>query len=176
VWLEGEAYFDVVKDINKKFVVKHEDLEVEVLGTRFGVNTTHDVKQVSLLSGKVLARLGNGEQLFLKPNEKLLWNPSTGDVQRNRVDANQDLAWRNNTLIFKDEKLIDAIKRIEDFYGYSFALPNDSLAEFRLTGVFENQTIKQFVQALSYISNCSISLHNKTYTIDLHETDSEKRK
>ncbi|WHT38778.1 FecR family protein [Myroides sp. mNGS23_01] len=77
-WLEGEAFFDVVKNVNKKFVVKHEDLAIEVVGTQFSVNTLGQEKCVALLSGKVLAKLGNGEQLYLKPNEQLVWNTSLG--------------------------------------------------------------------------------------------------
>ncbi|WP_430612565.1 FecR family protein [Flavobacterium sp. JP2137] len=176
VWLEGEAFFDVVKDANRKFIVKHDELQVEVLGTRFAVHSSRETKQVSLLSGQVLAKLGNGEQLYLKPNEKLLWNSRSGDVQRVTADVDQELAWRNNALIFKDEKLAVAVKRMEDFYGYSFLLQNDSLGEVRLTGVFENQSVAQFVEVLSFVSNCNISLHNKTYLIDLHETTSSKRR
>lgn len=165
VYLQGEAFFEVKHLDNQKFIVKHKGLEVEVLGTKFSVNTRNIVKQVSLLSGSVLARFNNGEQLYLKPNEKLLYNTSTNEVVREKCDVAQDLQWRDNILVFKDEKLKDALLKIEQHYGFHFKVNNTALLDSRITGTFENQSIHEFVQSLSFITNCKIKLEESTYII-----------
>ena len=55
VWLDGEAYFEVEKKpaTHQKFVVHTKDIDVEVLGTKFNVNTRHEKAIVSLEEGKI---------------------------------------------------------------------------------------------------------------------------
>jgi ferric-dicitrate binding protein FerR (iron transport regulator) len=55
VQLEGQAFFDVVKDKSKPFVVKTKDMDVTALGTSFEV-FSHDSEnniETVLLSGKI---------------------------------------------------------------------------------------------------------------------------
>jgi len=165
-WLEGEAFFDVVKNVKKKFLVKHEDLEVEVVGTQFSVNTWGQEKQVALLSGKVLAKLGNGEQLYLKPNEQLLWNTTLGEVKRLKTDVDQQLSWRKQQLIFDNTPLAQALEEINQFYGVSFVIHDRVLAQKRITGVFDQPTVEAFIQALTFIASCSITSTNNHYLIE----------
>lgn len=165
-WLEGEAFFDVVKNVHKKFVVKHEDLEIEVVGTQFSVNTLGQEKKVALLSGKVLAKLGNGEQLYLKPNEQLLWNTSLREVQRFKTNVEQQMSWRNERLVFDNIPLGQALVQINQFYGVTFVIQDSLLAQKRITGVFDQTTLDEFIQALAFIANCTITLNNTNYLIE----------
>ncbi|MCS4238007.1 transmembrane sensor [Myroides gitamensis] len=165
-WLEGEAFFDVVKNVNKKFLVKHEDLEIEVVGTQFSVNTLGQEKRVALLSGKVLAKLGNGEQLYLKPNEQLVWNTSLGEVKRFKTNAEQQMSWRNEKLIFDNTPLAQALTQINQFYGVTFVIQDPVFAQKRITGVFDQVTLDEFIQALAFVANCTITLNNTNYLIE----------
>ncbi|MDM1407010.1 FecR domain-containing protein [Myroides sp. DF42-4-2] len=176
-WLEGEAFFDVVKNVQKKFVVKHEDLEVEVIGTQFSVNTWGQEKQVALLSGKVLAKLGNGEQLYLKPNEQLLWNTNLGEVKRVKSDVDQQLSWRHDQLVFDNLPMVQALEQINQFYGVSFVIHDPVLAQKRITGVFDQPSVEAFIQALTFIANCTITSKNNHYLIEpyAHYSLSEKQ-
>lgn len=167
-WLEGEAFFDVVKNTHKKFIVKHEDLEIEVVGTQFSVNTLSNEKKVALLSGKILAKMGNGEQLYLKPNEQLLWNTTLGEVKRLKADVDQQTSWRENKLVFNNEPLAQALIEINHFYGVSFYIQDKLLVEKRITGVFDNQSLAEFIQAFAFITNSTITLQNNRYLIDSH--------
>lgn len=176
VWLEGEAYFDVVKKVNQKFLVKHEDLEVEVVGTQFSVSTEGQEKRVTLLSGKVLAKLGNGEQLYLKPNEQLSWNTTLGEVKRVKVDATQEMGWRHEQLVFNNIPLAQALVQINRFYGVSFVIHDPVLAQKRITGVFDQTTLEEFIQALAYVANCTITLTHSHYLIEPYAQDSLSKK
>lgn len=165
-WLEGEAFFDVVKNVHKKFLVKNEDLEVEVVGTQFSVNTLGQEKQVALLSGKVLAKLGNGEQLYLKPNEQLLWNTNLGEVKRLKANVDQQLSWRKEQLVFDNIPLVQALEEINQFYGVSFVIHDPVLAQKRITGVFDQPSVEAFIQALTFIATCTITSNNNYYLIE----------
>ena len=55
VWLDGEGYFEVAKKIttHQKFIVHTSQVDVEVLGTKFNVNTRRRQSLVALEEGKV---------------------------------------------------------------------------------------------------------------------------
>ena len=175
-WLEGEAFFDVVKKVDQKFLVRNEDLEVEVVGTQFSVNTLGQEKCVTLLSGKVLTKLGNGEQLYLKPNEQLLWNTGLGEVKRLKVDAAQQMGWRQEQLVFDNLPLAQALVQINQFYGVSFVIHDPVLAQKRITGVFDQTTLEEFIQALAFVANCTITLTHSHYLIEPYAQDSLSKK
>ena len=87
VYLDGEAYFEVSKDVEKPFVVKLKKQEITVLGTTFNVQAyAHEpYSEVTLLTGQILLEAFNerGEsmsRMYLKPDQKALSDNSTGSV------------------------------------------------------------------------------------------------
>lgn len=78
VKLEGEAYFDVVHDSHRPFIVITSQTETTVLGTEFNVNT-HDGTSttVTLVKGRVQVK-----NKYLSENDKVLLNPGMQTVVR----------------------------------------------------------------------------------------------
>ena len=77
VKLEGEAFFDVVKNADRPFIVHTSGIDIKVLGTSFNVKSYPEDKSVetTLYKGKVkVFRQGESEKTAfeLKPNEKLI--------------------------------------------------------------------------------------------------------
>lgn len=75
VYLEGEAYFNVTKMTNKKFIVHTSYLNIKVLGTEFNVKAYPEEKtiQTTLIKGLVtIERLNKKESgpVYLKPNQQ----------------------------------------------------------------------------------------------------------
>lgn len=73
VRLEGEAFFEVVKNPEKRFVVTTpHNASVEVLGTSFNMEAFKwdSIVSTTLISGKV-AFISNSGQVNMKPGEKL---------------------------------------------------------------------------------------------------------
>lgn len=87
VVLEGEAFFDVVKNAEHPFIVHASSLDIEVLGTSFAVKSYPQdaTVEATLLSGAIeIRRKGNSNtaRVILKPNEKLVFSklaPTQGD-------------------------------------------------------------------------------------------------
>ncbi|MEO7311866.1 MAG: FecR family protein [Chitinophagaceae bacterium] len=76
VKLTGEAYFDVVKNAEKPFIIHTEKMDIKVLGTAFNVRCYPGEKhtETSLIRGSIEVTLKNrqSEKIRLKPNEKLI--------------------------------------------------------------------------------------------------------
>ena len=78
VSLEGEAFFDVVKDKTRPFIIHTKTLDIRVLGTAFNVSAYESEKntETALFRGSVEVTLHNNpeKKIVLKPNEKLMVN------------------------------------------------------------------------------------------------------
>ncbi len=77
VTLSGEAYFDVVKNADKPFVIHTAKMDIKVLGTAFNVKCYPGEKttETSLIRGSIEVTLKDRqEKIMLKPNEKLVIN------------------------------------------------------------------------------------------------------
>ena len=79
VKLEGEAYFEVKRNPEKPFVVDIGGMQVNVLGTTFGIRAYADEREIrtTLVSGRV--NVSAGKQVYeLKPSEQAVFDKQTG--------------------------------------------------------------------------------------------------
>src|SRR3984957_19558734 len=79
VELEGEAYFDVSKDLERPFIVHASSLNIKALGTAFVVKSypQDETVEATLLRGIIeVSRKDypDGSKVILKPNEKLIFS------------------------------------------------------------------------------------------------------
>jgi len=86
VLLTGEAYFDVVKNAARPFVIHAPGFNIKVLGTAFNVRSFPGEKksETSLIRGSIEVTFSDRptEKIILKPNEKLvIANENTPDKQ-----------------------------------------------------------------------------------------------
>jgi ferric-dicitrate binding protein FerR (iron transport regulator) len=86
VRLEGEAYFDVVKDVKRPFIVHTSGINIRVLGTAFNVKSypQEPTIEATLVRGLIEVEKNNQPQssrILLKPNEKLVYNKQMDQLQ-----------------------------------------------------------------------------------------------
>ena len=76
VTLSGEAFFDVVKDKEKPFIIHANKVNIRVLGTAFNIKSYPGEGSVetSLIRGSVEVTINDepGKKYILKPNQKLV--------------------------------------------------------------------------------------------------------
>jgi hypothetical protein len=111
VFLVGEAYFDVVGNPSKPFIVHANDIDIKVLGTVFNVKSydTDSSIETTLLKGSVeiTNHFNKANKVLLKPNEKIVIQKKYNvyQVQKSKVliDTVNDLN-ENATRILEFEK------------------------------------------------------------------------
>lgn len=120
VYLDGEAYFSVQKNISKPFIVETNNLSVKVLGTRFNVKayTSDENVVTTLTSGKVEVTADNNSYI-LKPNEQLTFNTKTSTTIVDEVPPNETDAWLSGQLIFTDASFNDILQTLERKFNLS---------------------------------------------------------
>ena len=136
VCLTGEAYFEVKKDKSRPFTVDVNQMKLRVLGTTFNVFSYPDNPQIvaTLETGKVQITVANKKKPYiLEPNEQLVLDSKTGDVELHNVNAPDFSVWRVPSLYFEETKLIYAFQQIERTYNVKIHVQNSH---------YNNQTIR----------------------------------
>ena len=135
VWLQGEAFFEVVKTTGRKqFIVHTGSLDVEVLGTQFNVHNRHQKVQVVLNSGKVkLKPLERQGSLLMNRGELVEYSKATEIMAPQIVDIEIYTAWRNDKFVFKSTPISFIAQMLEDNYGYEVNISSEEIAETKFT-------------------------------------------
>lgn len=160
VYLEGEAFFEVVPNPDKPFVVKSDRLSTKVLGTSFDVKAYRgdETASVSVATGKVEVskEIEKGAPIRitqLTPQQELVINTEKDETYIDIVSTYDIGAWRKDQLVFRNNTYHEVIEKLEEHYGVTVALGNAALGECRVMASFnEGATLKDVLKLLS-ISN-----------------------
>ncbi len=113
VKLEGEAYFEVKRNPEKPFVVDIGGMQVNVLGTTFGIRAYADEREIrtTLVSGRV--NVSAGKQVYeLKPSEQAVFDKQTEAVKVAAVDTELFVGWKDGRLVFDNCSLERIFERL----------------------------------------------------------------
>jgi transmembrane sensor len=152
VRLEGEAYFNVKRDLSKPFIVSGGNARIEVLGTSFNVNTKAGSGEVSvvLTSGKVSLYFEGreSENIILHPGEKAEMNVAKKVITTGvNVDPNY-MAWKTGRIVFDNSSLDQVIATLNKVYNQEFRLGNPQLSACSLTVTFDQQPLGSVIKVI----------------------------
>lgn len=126
VSLEGEGYFEVVKNKNKPFIVSTQNIEIKVLGTKFNLSSyqSDNFCETVLLEGSVSiqskGKLFN-DRTTLIPNQKAIYLSDRKELIRSAApDAELHISWINGWYQFSNESLIVVMAKLERYYNVKF--------------------------------------------------------
>lgn len=168
--LEGEAYFDVVKDKEHPFIVHTKTMDVRVLGTAFNVRAYQGEAstQTTLLRGavEVYLKKEKDRKISLKPNEKIVVQNNYQEKQAGNFNGNvipeislsklkrqmqdstaTETQWMNNKLVFDQETLSEIIPALERWYNVKITL-NNKVSDRKFSGVFEGDALPDVLESL----------------------------
>ncbi len=119
VEMTGEAYFEVVHDKKRPFVVKAGGQTIQDIGTHFNVNdyTDEPAQVTTLLEGAVTV---GGHPL--RPGEKATVTGATGSgagaiIVVTQGDPDQAVAWKNGLFVFTDAGLQTVMRQLSRWYN-----------------------------------------------------------
>ena len=134
IMLDGEAYFDVVKD-KKPFIVKTDKYNVEVLGTTFNVEAYAGMPdfKTTLYTGKVkLYNAQHPDAVFLTPGQTARL---VGDVLE--VSVTKDVnsyRWKDGLIYIEDQSFSSIMKMFEKFYDVKIVVNNKAVKDLGYRG------------------------------------------
>jgi transmembrane sensor len=173
VQLVGEAFFDVVRDETRPFIIHTDAIDVKVLGTAFNVRSYADEKntETSLIRGSVeitLVKSPDKKKIILKPNDKLIVNNNEAlavqkenegktnipvmtlaKINYEKKDSSAvETLWIKNKLAFDNEMVEDIALKLERWYDVKVIIEDEALNKVRYTGTFEDESLQQVMTVL----------------------------
>ncbi len=153
VKLEGEAFFDISRDINRPFRINTKDFKVEVLGTSFNVKAyANDESSVAVKSGKVSVELFDDDTRFLlDPNEIVSYFPTTDKLEKYKLEDTQWVfGWTEKQLIYKNSNIDHILKDLSKWYGVEFEIQRRLNTSKTISGKYDNPPLFEVMESLSF--------------------------
>ncbi len=153
IFLKGEAYFEVAKDSLRPFSVITSDVITTALGTSFNISAyPNEELKVALVEGKVAIDLPSSKEtkVYLNEGEGLKINTKSGTFSKGHFDSELVLAWTKKRIVFQKIKWFEAVRILENWYGVKFIFLNKPDPNIVLYGVFQDETLENILEGLSY--------------------------
>jgi len=173
VQLEGEALFEVAKDINRPFMVFADDLVTQVLGTSFKVNSYPNAKSilVSVLSGRVSVYENlhtdgiNKNGVILSPNQQIIFEKVSRKLVPELVSEPQVIhpPLKESQFLFVEVPLYEVIETVEHAFNVEVVLESPSLEHCKFTGDLNELPLHTQLQLISSAVNGTYELRGTTF-------------
>ena len=172
VFLNGEAFFDVHKDSLHPFNVIANDVNVEVLGTKFNISSyeeDQDIKTV-LVEGSVQMFGDNFQEqkTVLVPGEKGAWSKTEHTIKVEEVDTYLYTGWIAGELIFRDASFGNMRRKLERSYNVKIQNNNNRLeaTKFNASLHIDLENIDEVLSFLSKLHEFSYEIKDNNITIN----------
>lgn len=164
VTLSGEAFFDVKKDPAHPFSVNINRAKLSVLGTTFNVSAYPENTEVSatLKAGKISVCIdGHNQSYILTPNDHLVYNSVTDQVQIGKVNVDNYLGWLSGSLYFNDTPFSEVVTQLERTYHVRIHVANTQYMDQRIRAHFSSDdTIEEVMDIMKLlIPNMRYEIH-----------------
>ncbi len=168
VFLEGEAFFDVVADPNSTFTVKTLDYDVHVVGTRFNVKSYPDEETVAttLVLGSVVISTESAKEKTIIPGQQYSYNRTEGRASMDMVETDLYTSWIDNRIRMSGTSLLDITNQLQRRYNIHFMFENESTKDVSFTGVIPlNENLHVVLGQLAKVSSVNFDVENDQVVI-----------
>lgn len=157
--LEGEAFFDVIHDPKRPFVITADEIKIKVLGTAFNVqhNSGRNEIETEVTRGKVLMYSAQ-QQIIIEAGMKGIYHQQTKELELVKTENKNSIAYATHSLSFSGSTLKEITDQLSKAYGVEFNFENKKIQDCRLTSEYKDKS-------LSFIMNVISESLNLTYTV-----------
>lgn len=159
VELTGEGYFEVAKNASQPFIVKVNDLSIEVLGTHFNVLAYKDeaISRTTLLEGSI--RISNSQTShLLQPGQQVTVNNGTNEMKLvKQANTEEAIAWKEGYFQFSGADLPVIMRQIARWYDVEVVYEGEAPKRDFFVKIDHNKKLSSIVNALKQGGiNCRI--------------------
>ena len=168
VSLEGDGYFTVVHDASHPFTVRVATVKIQDAGTAFSIQTGEDKAiRVAVASGSVvLGPRGSGASSeVLRARDRATVSPSgIVGIERSAV-SDDDLAWVQGRLVFRDAPVIQVSAELYRWYGVRLTVADSTLSNLHLTASFSGESVDRVLNVIALSLGARIERQGNVATL-----------
>lgn len=164
--LTGEAYFEVVSNPEKPFVVSTRNIQVRVLGTVFGISEHSGHTIVSVEEGRVEVSYQN-QQIILGAGKtgRFDWNKEELSTLEAK-DTGEYRFWKTKSLAFRGLPLVNVVETLNKVYQANIQLKKPALEGCMLSVSFEDESLENILQIIGITLNLTITTEGDEIILD----------
>ncbi len=171
VVLVGEAFFDVVKDVQRPFTVQSGHLNTTALGTSFNISAylQEETLEISLVTGKVMIsekQAGPQDEIILESGEQVIYTGREQDFLKTNFDYNTSLGWKDGLLVFSEADIVQIKRKLERWYGVQIEVRGVPEQNWKINGAFKNQSLERVLERLSFSKAFTFQISDKIVIMD----------
>lgn len=169
VQLEGEAFFEVRRDVNRPFVIQAGKLKTEVLGTTFNVRAYRNSArfEVSVVTGKVAVSVANQQPVLLTARQQAVFNPKAESIAKTKLPRfAKPKPWEPATIAFEWASLRQVADALEESFGVRIQFRNPALQNCKLRADFTNMRLPVILNLLCKTTDASYTLDGQVIELD----------
>ncbi len=167
IYLKGEAYFEVAKDVSRPFAVISNNIRITALGTEFNVNAFEQDVQVALLEGSVaVSNTNNRDEVILDPMKVVRFDSYSEKFHMENANADNLVLWKNRIICFDNTPVDEAIKVLSRWYAVNIDIGHAPARELTCSGKFNNQSLELVLKNLGYTLDFKYKIQGKNVTLN----------
>lgn len=151
VHMSGEAYFEVVHDTLRPFVVHAGGIETRVLGTSFNLRAYPDENNVdvALVQGKIEVFKTNNFSETLLPAQMISFDNSSHSVEIKPFDSLEIVGWKDWVLFFKDADFNEIKYKLERWFDVKIEVQGNFEGK-AFSGKFVNDSLEEVLKGIGF--------------------------
>jgi transmembrane sensor len=144
--LEGQALFQVAKDVHRPFTVASDGTRVQAVGTEFDVRRNHASLVVTVVEGRVAVfdipaavkrSASNAGPVYVSAGEQVTVSPA-GPGSAKPIDPAIATAWTHRQLVFEATPLSEVAEEFNRYNVRRLVIRDPALQTFEVDGVFSS--------------------------------------
>ncbi|MEY8686713.1 FecR family protein [Bacteroides sp. AN502(2024)] len=176
VTLEGEAYFKVMHEENRPFIIVTDKITTQVLGTELNVKAYKDSEaHVTLVRGAVCVRLPHkAEGVLLSPGDDMVCADDSFQIKK--VDTSYYSQWMEGVFYYDDVSLVDILRDLGRWYNLSVEIEQEpALMSLRLHFVAErSDSIDKVIENLNAYEYLSVTKKGNRLVVKRKNKETDK--
>jgi ferric-dicitrate binding protein FerR (iron transport regulator) len=168
VSLEGEAYFEIVSNPEKPFIIHTGKVKTTVLGTAFSIKAypADPVITVTVTRGKVKVEDEKTLLATLEADKQLVYNTKSNHIAEKTVDVGKEVAWKSHNLIFRNSAFESIVQEISIVYEVTIVFENEALKQRQITASLDDRdSIETILDILCTAQRAFYIMEGETYVI-----------
>ena len=157
VRLSGEGYFEVASRADQPFVVRADDAQIRVVGTRFNVRAWQREERVTVAvaEGRVsFGSEGDGSQdVEIEKGEMSVRQKNGLPTRPRHVEIEKHLGWLQREAFFDNVPLNEVLHQLERWYDVRFVLEDNAIAAEQLTLHIDAESLEGVLELISALTD-----------------------
>lgn len=151
VYVDGEAYFEVVSNPKQPFIVENPMMNTRVTGTKFNLNAyvNDNYFEATLIEGKIGLEK-DSHNYGMEQGFQFQYDQKAEKIVNHEVNTSISTAWIDGKLVLQNEPLGVAVKKLSRWYNVEIIIQSPEIEQYLLTATIQDEKPEQTFKLIAY--------------------------